>query len=71
VRPWLPTSLSPLLGIGAKEQEVYDDGGGGKGKKGVAGAAVRPEKRYVPLVKVKVEVHEVSEKESRRVEERA
>jgi len=48
VQPWLPTARPALLGIGAKQQEVFDDGSG-KGKKG-AGAG-RPEKRYVPLVK--------------------
>jgi hypothetical protein len=49
VEPWLPVARPALLGIGAKEQEVYDDGSG-KGKKG--GAKSRhPEKRYVPLVK--------------------
>jgi hypothetical protein len=50
VEPWLPTARPALLGIGAKEQEVFDDGSGkGKGKKG--GGKGRPEKRYVPLVK--------------------
>jgi hypothetical protein len=48
VEPWLPTARPALLGIGAKEQEVFDDGSG-KGKKN--GGKVRPEKRYVPLVK--------------------
>lgn len=47
VEPWLPTSRPALLGIGAKEKEVLDDGS--KGKKG---AKARPEKRYVPVVKV-------------------
>ncbi|KAI0754431.1 DExH-box splicing factor binding site-domain-containing protein, partial [Daedaleopsis nitida] len=47
VEPWLPTSRPALLGIGAKEKEVFDDGS--KGKKG---AKARPEKRYVPVVKV-------------------
>ncbi|KAG6813770.1 hypothetical protein H0H92_007722 [Tricholoma furcatifolium] len=44
VEPYLPESRPALLGIGAKEQEVYDDGSKKKGVK-------RPEKRYVPLVK--------------------
>ena len=48
VEPWLPTARPALLGIGAKEQEVFDDGSG-KGKKNAG--KVRPEKRYVPLVK--------------------
>jgi hypothetical protein len=48
VKPWLPVARPALLGIGAKEQEVYDDGSG-KGRKG--GVKARPaEKRYVPLV---------------------
>ncbi|KAG6857759.1 hypothetical protein H0H87_004175 [Tephrocybe sp. NHM501043] len=46
VEPYLPESRPALLGIGAKEQEVYDDGSKKKG-----GANKRPEKRYVPLVK--------------------
>ncbi|KAH9941764.1 DExH-box splicing factor binding site-domain-containing protein [Epithele typhae] len=46
VEPWLPASRPALLGIGAKEREVFDDGS--KGKKG---AKVRPEKRYVPVIK--------------------
>lgn len=46
VEPWLPTARPALLGIGAKEQEVLDDGSGkGKSKGGVK------VKRYVPLVK--------------------
>lgn len=46
IEPWLPTARPALLGIGAKEQEVLDDGSGkGKGKGGVK------VKRYVPLVK--------------------
>ncbi|KAI0716675.1 DExH-box splicing factor binding site-domain-containing protein [Earliella scabrosa] len=47
VEPWLPAARPALLGIGAKEREVFDDGS--KGKKG---ARARPEKRYVPVVKV-------------------
>ncbi|KAM5530280.1 hypothetical protein V8D89_016059 [Ganoderma adspersum] len=46
VEPWLPQSRPALLGIGAKEREVFDDGS--KGKKG---ARARPEKRYVPVIK--------------------
>ncbi|KAG6866682.1 hypothetical protein C0991_000792 [Blastosporella zonata] len=46
VEPYLPESRPALLGIGAKEQEVYDDGSKKKG-----GANKRPERRYVPLVK--------------------
>jgi hypothetical protein len=53
VEPWIPTARPALLGIGAKEQEVFDDGSGGKGKGGRSGKAGtgRPEKRYGPLVK--------------------
>ena len=46
VEPWLPQSRPALLGIGAKEREVFDDGS--KGKKG---AKARPERRYVPVIK--------------------
>ncbi|THH10806.1 hypothetical protein EW145_g1066, partial [Phellinidium pouzarii] len=44
VEPYLPAARPALLGIGAKEREAVDDGS--KSKK-----AVRPERRYVPLVK--------------------
>ena len=47
--PWIPQARPALLGIGAKEQEVYDDGSGGKG--GALSKTKRPEKRYVPLLK--------------------
>ncbi|KAK0226040.1 DExH-box splicing factor binding site-domain-containing protein [Armillaria fumosa] len=46
VEPYLPEARPALLGIGAKEQEVYDDGSGKKnGNK-------RPDRRYVPVVKI-------------------
>ncbi|KAK0212726.1 DExH-box splicing factor binding site-domain-containing protein [Desarmillaria ectypa] len=46
VEPYLPEARPALLGIGAKEQEVYDDGSGKRnGNK-------RPERRYVPVVKM-------------------
>jgi hypothetical protein len=45
VEPYLPAARPALLGIGAKEREVLDDGSGKK----VAG---RPEKRYVPVIKM-------------------
>jgi len=49
IEPWIPTARPALLGIGAKEKEVYDDGSAkGKGGKGKG----RPEKRYIPVVKV-------------------
>ncbi|KAG6861690.1 hypothetical protein C0995_013259 [Termitomyces sp. Mi166 len=44
VEPYLPEARPALLGIGAKEQEVYDDGSKKK-------RPSRPEKRYVPLIK--------------------
>lgn len=44
VEPYLPQARPALLGIGAKEQEIYDDGT----KKGIK----RPEKKYVPVVKM-------------------
>ncbi|KAH8089887.1 DExH-box splicing factor binding site-domain-containing protein [Cristinia sonorae] len=45
VEPWIPAARPALLGIGAKEKEVFDDGSKGKGKG-------RPDKRYVPILKV-------------------
>jgi len=44
VQPYLPEARPALLGIGAKEQEVFDDGSNKKTSK-------RPERRYVPVVK--------------------
>lgn len=44
VEPWLPQARPALLGIGAKEKEVFDDGSKKKGGK-------RPERRYVPVIK--------------------
>ena len=44
VQPWLPQSRPALLGIGAKEKEVFDDGS----KKKFFG---KPDKKYVPVVK--------------------
>lgn len=46
VEPYLPTARPALLGIGAKEQEVFDDGSKRKGSKNT-----RPERRYVPIIK--------------------
>jgi hypothetical protein len=45
VQPYLPAARPALLGIGAKEIEVFDDGS--NKKKG----SFRPERKYVPLVK--------------------
>ncbi|KAH9919831.1 DExH-box splicing factor binding site-domain-containing protein, partial [Fomitopsis serialis] len=45
VDPYLPQARPALLGIGAKEKEVFDDGS--KGKKGKG----KPERRYVPVIK--------------------
>ncbi|KAI0261367.1 DExH-box splicing factor binding site-domain-containing protein [Gloeopeniophorella convolvens] len=45
VEPWLPPSRPALLGIGAKEREVFDDGSGGK--RGPS----RPERKYIPVVR--------------------
>lgn len=44
VQPWLPQSRPALLGIGAKEKEVFDDGS----KKKLFG---KPDKKYIPVVK--------------------
>ncbi|GBE83840.1 Pre-mRNA-splicing factor spp2 [Sparassis crispa] len=46
IEPWLPQARPALLGIGAKEREVFDDGS--KGKKGRKG---KPDKKYIPVVK--------------------
>ncbi|KAH9987452.1 DExH-box splicing factor binding site-domain-containing protein [Russula compacta] len=45
VEPWLPPSRPALLGIGAKEREVFDDGS--KGRR----APSRPDRKYVPLLR--------------------
>lgn len=45
IEPYLPTARPALLGIGAREQEVYDDGSKKSGK------SKRPDRRYVPIVK--------------------
>ncbi|KAF8200887.1 DExH-box splicing factor binding site-domain-containing protein [Pholiota molesta] len=45
VEPYIPAARPALLGIGAKEQEVYDDGSKKGNKK------PRPERRYVPIIK--------------------
>jgi len=45
VEPYIPAARPALLGIGAKEQEVFDDGSKSKYK------SKRPERRYVPIVK--------------------
>ncbi|KAJ8521191.1 hypothetical protein ONZ45_g2098 [Pleurotus djamor] len=50
VEPYLPQARPALLGIGAKEKEVFDDGSRKKG------GSKRPEKRYVPIVKKEKEV---------------
>lgn len=44
VEPYLPAARPALLGIGAKEREVLDDGSRKK-------VAERPEKRYIPVIK--------------------
>lgn len=47
VEPWLPLPRPALLGIGAKEREVFDDGSGGK-----RSTPFRPDKKYTPLLRV-------------------
>ncbi|TFK74563.1 hypothetical protein BDN72DRAFT_664676 [Pluteus cervinus] len=49
VEPYLPAARPALLGIGAKEMEVFDDGSGKKK------SSKRPDKRYVPVVKLEKE----------------
>ncbi|KAJ4483706.1 DExH-box splicing factor binding site-domain-containing protein [Lentinula aciculospora] len=60
VQPYIPESRPALLGIGAKEMEVFDDGS----KK--RGGNRRPEKRYIPVVKKDKDGNIVSEGEIRR-----
>ncbi|KAJ6603157.1 DExH-box splicing factor binding site-domain-containing protein [Mycena sp. CBHHK59/15] len=57
VRPYLPEARPALLGIGAKEREVLDDGSNKKGN-----TNKRPERRYVPVVKQDREGRPVSER---------
>jgi len=45
VEPWLPASRPALLGIGAKEREIFDDGSSARR------APSRPERKYIPLVR--------------------
>jgi len=45
IEPYLPQARPALLGIGAKEKEVFDDGSKKKGGKG------KPDRRYVPVIK--------------------
>lgn len=45
IEPYLPTARPALLGIGAKEQEIYDDGSKKSGK------SKRPDRRYMPIIK--------------------
>lgn len=52
VEPWLPSARPALLGIGAKERPQEDIPPSGNGRF----VSKRPEKRYVPIVKVQREV---------------
>jgi len=45
IEPWMPQARPALLGIGAKEKEVFDDGS--KSKRYVG----KPDKKYIPVVK--------------------
>ncbi|EDR08893.1 uncharacterized protein LACBIDRAFT_296423 [Laccaria bicolor S238N-H82] len=63
VEPYLPTARPALLGIGAKEQEVYDDGSKRKASKNT-----RPERRYVPIIKKERNDNSGSTSEGRRRE---
>jgi hypothetical protein len=47
VEPWLPLPRPAMLGIGAKEREVFDDGSGGK-----RNMSFRPDRKYTPLLRV-------------------
>jgi hypothetical protein len=63
VDPYLPTARPALLGIGAKEKEVFDDG---NAKNGKAKGPPRPDKRYIPVVKRERERGSASAPASRR-----
>ncbi|EKM56264.1 uncharacterized protein PHACADRAFT_253300 [Phanerochaete carnosa HHB-10118-sp] len=56
IEPWLPQARPALLGIGAKEKEVFDDGSKSKKK-------ARPDKKYIPVVRREIRPGE-SERES-------
>lgn len=47
VEPWLPPARPALLGIGAKEREIFDDGSGRS-----RSTPSRPERKYTPLIRV-------------------
>jgi hypothetical protein len=47
VEPWLPGARPALLGIGAKEREIFDDGGGRS-----RSTPSRPDRKYTPLLRV-------------------
>jgi hypothetical protein len=45
VEPWLPAARPALLGIGAKEREIFDDGSGRS-----RSTLSRPDRKYTPLL---------------------
>jgi len=47
VEPWLPTARPALLGIGAKEREIFDDG-----SRQSRSTPSRPDRKYTPLLRV-------------------
>jgi hypothetical protein len=47
VEPWLPAARPALLGIGAKERELFDDGSGRS-----RSTPSRPDRKYTPLLRV-------------------
>ncbi|KAN0107046.1 DExH-box splicing factor binding site domain containing protein [Russula decolorans] len=47
VEPWLPSARPALLGIGAKEREIFDDGSGRS-----RSTPSRPDRKYKPLLRV-------------------
>jgi hypothetical protein len=47
VEPWLPTARPTLLGIGAKEREIFDDGSGRS-----RSTPSRPDRKYKPLLRI-------------------
>lgn len=64
IEPWLPAARPALLGIGAKEREVFDDGSGRS-----RNTPSRPDRKYTPLLRVesgKSSPQPASRSESRR-----
>ncbi|KAF7315242.1 G-patch domain-containing protein [Mycena indigotica] len=61
IQPYLPEARPALLGIGAKPQEVYDDGSDSKKRKGG-----KQDLRYIPILKQESSSRRESSQDSRR-----